>query len=165
MAKFEQKFESSKQDWETPQDLFDLLHRQYHFTFDLAADKNNTKCEKYYTEENDALSVEWHGRCWLNPPYGGNSTNKLALWVEKAYVECKKPTCEVTLLIPARTNTNWWHEYCMRSSELMFIKGRPKFGDAKHGLPQPLAVVHFTGKNWLVSPKLFTLDLKNMEIY
>jgi len=47
------------------------------------------------------------------------------------------------MLIPARTNTVWWHDYCMKAKEIRFIKGRPKFGDAKHGLPQPLAIVIF----------------------
>ena len=95
--------------------------------------------------------VVWQGVGWLNPPYGAK-TGKLSDWVKRAYQETRKEGCCVVMLIPARTNTKWFHEYCMKASELRFFKGRPKFGDAKHGLPQPLVLVVF--KAGSVLPKL-----------
>jgi phage N-6-adenine-methyltransferase len=148
MAFFDEKFVSNKQDWETPDDLFNLLNNRYDFNFDLAANKKNTKTKAYYSEKDNSLKKRWSGRCWLNPPYGGVKDNRLELWIKKAYLSAKKDSkCSVTLLIPARTNTNWFHKYCMRAKEILFIKGRPKFKGAKYGLPQPLIVVHFEKTN------------------
>jgi len=143
MAFFKTKFESHKQEWETPAGLFDRLNREFGFTLDLAADATNAKCSAYYTVKNDALKLPWHGVCWLNPPYGAKQ-HRLSDWVRKAFREAQtKAGCTVAMLIPARTNTRWWHDYCMRAAEIRFINGRPKFGDAKHGLPQPLALIVF----------------------
>lgn len=142
MAFFKTKFESHKQEWETPASLFDCLNREFGFTVDLAADVSNAKCSVYYTSENDALKLSWAGICWLNPPYGAKQ-HRLSDWVRKAYIETQKSNCIVVMLIPARTNTCWWHDYCMKAAEIRFINGRPKFGDAKHGLPQPLALIVF----------------------
>lgn len=138
MAGFNKKFDSAKQEWETPQSLFDKLNEEFFFEFDLAADVTNAKCEKFYDESVDALTQEWEGVCWLNPPYGSKK-HKLVDWIKKAY--CGDAV--VVMLIPARTNTRWWKDYCMNAKEVRFICGRPKFGDATHGLPQPLALVIF----------------------
>ena len=144
MADFtENRFASKKQEWATPQDMFDSLNKVYSFDFDLAADKDNRKCEEYFSAEDNALSKEWKGNCWLNPPYGSTGETRLAKWIEKAYNEASTGNCRVTMLIPARTNTQWWHEYCMKAEEILFLCGRPKFGGATHGLPQPLAVITF----------------------
>ena len=137
------KFASAKQEWATPQNLFDALNDRYCFDFDLAADETNTKCPEYFSAKTDALEQKWKGKCWLNPPYGSTGRNKLSKWVERAYAQSRDDSCSVTMLIPARTNTVWWSKYCMRASEVLFVIGRPKFGDAIHGLPQPLAVVTF----------------------
>ena len=157
MAKFTKKFESAKQEWETPDSLFRMLNTRYHFNFDLAADKGNAKCKRYYSSIDDALSKTWIGSCWLNPPYGGASSNRLAKWVEKAYTESLSNGCNIAMLIPARTNTGWWHRYCMHSKEILFIEGRPKFGGAKYGLPQPLVIVYFSGHNEI--PAIGTLKV------
>jgi phage N-6-adenine-methyltransferase len=142
MAFFKTKFESHKQEWATPNDLFLRLNKEFHFTLDLAADATNTKCDRYYDASIDALVQDWKGVCWLNPPYGAKQY-KLSNWIKKAYQETQKPDCTVVMLIPARTNTRWWHDYCMQAAEIRFLNGRPKFGDAKHGLPQPLALIVF----------------------
>jgi phage N-6-adenine-methyltransferase len=139
------KFASAKQDWATPQDMFDALQRHYQFDFDLAADETNRKCDNYFSAEDDALAQSWVGRCWLNPPYGSKGSNRLAKWIEKAHSESLGGSCSVTMLIPARTNTSWWGGFCMNAAEILFVIGRPKFGDAIHGLPQPLALVTFEG--------------------
>lgn len=114
----------------------------------MYAQIKNHKCEKYYTEEQNSLLMEWHGVCWMNPPY-----KDMKKWVIKAYNESRKNDTTVVCLIPAKTNTNWWHEYCMKG-EIRFIKGRPKFEGCIHGLPQPLAIVIFN-KNILGNYKSF----------
>ena len=143
MAVFNQsRFKSNKQEWKTPTDLYNKINNEFNFTFDLAADSTNAKCIKYFTFEDNALNQTWNGTCWLNPPYG-RFDFKLEHWVKKAFYETEKDSCVVVMLIPARTNTKWWHNFCMKSAEIKFICGRPKFSDSKHGLPQPLALVVF----------------------
>jgi phage N-6-adenine-methyltransferase len=127
---------SSKTDlWETPQDLFDKYNRVYHFDTDVCALESNAKCENFYTPEIDGLSQEWTGVCWCNPPYG----RTLKKWVKKA---CES-SATVVMLLPARTDTKWFHEYCLPYGKIEFLKGRVKFGDAKTGAPFPSMVVVF----------------------
>jgi len=144
MVDFDTKFQSKRQDWETPDSLYDQLHQEFNFNFDLAASLNNSKCDKFYTQDDNALNQKWVGRCWCNPPYGGAKENKLANWVSKGDAETKNSESIVVMLIPARTNTKWWHKYCMTATEIKLLCGRPKFSNSKHGLPQPLAVVVFS---------------------
>lgn len=142
MADFDKnRFQSKKQEYATPKDLFSKLDREFHFTLDVCADASNTKVENFYSEKDDALSKSWHGICWMNPPY-----KEMKKWIIKAYNESLKDGSVIVCLIPARTNTSWWHDYCMKG-EIRFIKGRPKFEGCIHGLPQPLAVVIF-GKDY-----------------
>ena len=131
----------------TPDGLFREADKRYNFDFDLAADASNSKCYRFFSERDDALSQEWHGSCWLNPPYGDLAATRLSKWVQKAYEQGQKVGCSVAVLIPARTNTKWWHQYCMKAKEILFVDGRPIFGDAKYGLPQPLAIVFFDGSS------------------
>lgn len=139
MTKLVGRFETESEDWETPDTLFDVLDEEFHFTIDLAANDHNTKVSVFYDKHQDALIKSWKGICWLNPPYGRD----LKKWVKKSYVESRKDGTTVVMLIPSRTNTVWWHNYCMKAFEIKFIKGRPKFVGAKDGLPQPLAIVVF----------------------
>lgn len=143
MAKFIGKFESARQDWPTPQALFDEYHAEFGFTIDVAASAENTKCERFITAQRDAMTIDWGDgeTCWLNPPYG-SSSYPLSAWVAKAYEQTLKGATTV-MLIPARTNTNWFHDLCLKYGEVRFVRGRPKFGDAKHGLPQPLCLIIF----------------------
>ena len=136
MAQFKTKFESKRQDWETPNDLFLPLENEFQFTIDVCATKENAKCLEYITEQMDALSLPWHGTCWMNPPF-----STIGKWIKKAYEESLRGAT-VVCLVPSRTNTAWWHEYVMKG-EIRFLRGRPKFKGAKHGFPQPLAVVIF----------------------
>ena len=134
---FKTKFSSFKQDWETPETLFKPLDNEFKFTLDVCATIENAKAPNFYTEKDNGLEQNWHGVCWMNPPFGSQKK-----WVEKAYNESQKNNTTVVCLLPARTNTNWWHDYCLKG-EIRFIRGRPKFKGAKHGLPQPLAIVIF----------------------
>ena len=136
MAKFGTKFESKKQDWETPDSIFIPLQAEFGFTLDVCATNENKKCENYFSVDDDGLTQKWIGICWMNPPFGEQGK-----WVKKAYRESKNG-CIVVCLLPVRSNTNWWHDYCMKG-EIRFIRGRPIFKGAKYGLPQPLAIVIF----------------------
>jgi phage N-6-adenine-methyltransferase len=137
MADFDNnRFQSKSVEWATPQQLFAVLNDEFGFTLDVAASRENAKCGRYFTAENDALRQSWDGTCWMNPPYG----REVPRWLEKAIAESKRGVTTVCL-IPARTNTGWFHELCFRQGEVRFVRGRPKFGDADHGLPFPLAVV------------------------
>ncbi|MGD7664880.1 DNA N-6-adenine-methyltransferase [Brevibacillus laterosporus] len=75
--------------------------------------------------------------CWMNPPYG----KEIGKWVKKAFEEASKGATVVCLL-PARTDTKWWHEYCMKG-EIRLVKGRLKFGDSNNSAPFPSAVIIF----------------------
>jgi site-specific DNA-methyltransferase (adenine-specific) len=142
MADFDKnRFASKKQDWETPDSIWLPLAEEFPFNLDVAASDKNHLLEQYITEEQDAMKTEWGSHvCWLNPPYGKGYP--LSAWVKRGYEESKKGAI-VVMLIPSRTNTNWFHEICLKHGEVRFLKGRPKFGGAKHGLPQPLCIVIF----------------------
>lgn len=110
---------------------------EFNFTLDVAATSTNTKCKKYFTVNDDGLTQNWDGICWMNPPFG----KVMKKWVEKAYKESLRGNTVVCLL-PARTNTNWWHDYCMKG-EVRFIKGQVKFKGYERGLWMPMAIVVF----------------------
>ena len=138
-------FASSKTcEWSTPQELFDLLDQTHHFTLDPASSDENAKCAKHYTVEDNGLSKDWGGeRVFLNPPYG----KEIGLWVKKAYEESLKPNTIVVCLLPARTDTRWFHDYCNRYGVVSFIRGRIKFGGSKNNAPFPSMIVLF-GFRW-----------------
>lgn len=143
MASFAGKFDSNKQDWTTPPTLFARLDAEFHFTIDLAASADNAKCATFYCATDNALTKDWRGVGWCNPPYGAKKDEKLSDWVRHGWEQSRKHGSTVVMFIPARTNTRWFHRYCMQAKELRFIEGRPRFGDAPHGLPQPLVLVVF----------------------
>lgn len=139
-------FSSETNEWETPDELFSILDCFFRFTLDAAASVENKKCEKYYTLETDGLSQSWTNETvWLNPPYG----REISKWVKKAYEESLVGHTTVVMLIPARTDTSYWHEYVMKSSHIHFIKGRIKFKNKVKGAdtpaPFPSAVIVFGG--------------------
>jgi phage N-6-adenine-methyltransferase len=130
-------FMAQTDQWSTPQKFFDALNTEFRFTLDVCADGSNAKCDTYFTAEQDGLAQEWGARCWMNPPYG----REIGKWMKKAY-ESSLSGVLVVCLVPARTDTRWWHEYAMRG-EIRFIRGRLKFGDAVFSAPFPSAVVIF----------------------
>lgn len=145
MAKFAERFDSNRQDWTTPDEIFRPLAEEFGFTLDAAASRDNALAASFFDEQADAMTQDW-GRhvAWLNPPYGAKSYS-LADWVRKAH-KASLAGATVVMLIPARTNTAWFHDYCLAQGEVRFVRGRPKFGDATHGLPQPLCIVVFRAK-------------------
>lgn len=131
---------SSKTDlWETPQDFFDKLNKEFHFTLDVCAISENAKCAAYYAPETDGLSQPWVGTVWCNPPYGREISN----WVKKAYNENKKQNNCIVMLLPARTDTRWFHDYIYEKAEIRFVRGRLKFVGSKNSAPFPSMVVIF----------------------
>lgn len=133
---------SSRTDlWTTPQDLFDELNTEFAFTLDVCADPENAKCSVYFTPEIDGLSQRWTGSCWMNPPYG----KTIRRWVRKAH-ESAAAGATVVCLLPARTDTSWWHDFVTKADEVRFVRGRVRFGTADAGAPFPSAIVIFRGK-------------------
>jgi phage N-6-adenine-methyltransferase len=136
-------FSSKTEEWETPQKLYDHLNLQYNFTLDPCATSKTAKCENYYTIEDDGLNKNWEGEIvFMNPPYGRDIKH----WIKKAYEEGQKPNTMVVCLIPSRTDTKYWHEYCMKAWKINFVKGRLKFKNdaaASNAAPFPSAVVVF----------------------
>lgn len=128
---------STTDEWATPQDFFDGLNQEFGFGLDVCATAENAKCDAYYTKKQDGLTQAWNedaAVCWMNPPYG----RQISAWMKKAYTESRRGVT-VVCLVPARTDTAWWHEYAMRG-EIRFIRGRLKFGGLKtaHSFPRRL---------------------------
>ena len=117
-------------DWETPQAFFDKYDIQFNFTLDVCCVPETAKCDRYFTPNEDGLSQDWSKDiCWMNPPYG----REIGKWVKKAYEESLKGAIVVCVL-PARTDTKWWWEYCHKG-DIEFIRGRLKFrGKNKDGI-------------------------------
>ena len=130
-------FTSKTEIWATPQDFFDKLNEEFHFDLDPCALPENAKCAKYFTPQDDGLKQDWQGyRVFCNPPYG----RKIGAWVKKCYDEAQKGTM-VVMLIPARTDTSYFHDYIYHKAEIRFIRGRLKFGGAEQGAPFPSMIV------------------------
>ena len=135
-------FTSESTEWETPDDLFNELNREFNFTLDPAATPENAKCKQYYTKELDGLKQPWPGRVFCNPPYGKD----VGKWTAKAKVEAKKGSL-VVMLLPARTDTKWFHRDIYKKAETRFIKGRLKFKKANSSAPFPSMLVIFRPRN------------------
>lgn len=134
-------FSSQSEMWSTPQAFFDKYDAIHHFILDVCATPDNAKCAKFYTKEQNGLIQPWRGACWMNPPYG----RAIGLWMAKAWASSREGAT-VVCLVPARTDTNWWHDYAMRG-QIEFIRGRLKFGGHKNSAPFPSAVVTMGSAN------------------
>jgi phage N-6-adenine-methyltransferase len=140
-------FSSASEVWATPQALFDALNKRFNFKTDVCALSENAKCERFFSPERDGLRQIWTGVCWMNPPYG----RSIGKWVEKAY-ESSQQGAVVVCLLPARTDTQWWHSFVAKATEIVFLPGRLQFGGVIKDAPFPSAIVVFTpGEN---SPKV-----------
>lgn len=143
-------FSSAKDTWETPQALFDVLNRKFHFTLDVCALPSSAKCPRYYTPEDDGLVQPWTGACWMNPPYG----REIGKWMERACRAVWEERATVVCLVPARTDTRWWWD-CVSCWEVRFLRGRLKFGGQPNAAPFPSAVVVM---GWEVEAKTMYWD-------
>lgn len=140
-------YSSARHDWGTPQGLFDLLHQRHQLGLDVAANRRNRKLPHWLGPDHpqeafrDALAIGWEGRrCWMNPPYGRD----IGRWLTKAVEECQLGAL-VVCLVPARTDTAWWHESVMaHACRVELVRGRLIFEGAEQGAPFPSAVVTFS---------------------
>lgn len=123
-------FSSINQNWKTPKKFYEELDKEFHFDFD--------PCPSH--PDFNGLGIEWKSINFVNPPY-----KEIAKWVQKSYMEFKKGKT-IVMLIPSRTDTRWWHEFIMKSTEIRFIKGRLCFNDDNKPAPFPSCVVVFDGK-------------------
>jgi phage N-6-adenine-methyltransferase len=142
-------FSSKTDDHATPDDFFEELDKEFGFVLDVCATVQNSKCQNYFTKEEDGLLRDWvheafdttghvDAAIWMNPPYG----REIGKWVQKAYEEAQKGATVVCLL-PARTDTKWFQDYCLPYAELRFVRGRLKFGGSKNSAPFPSVVAIF----------------------
>jgi phage N-6-adenine-methyltransferase len=147
-------FSSKKEDWGTPQSLFDQLHQEFRFGFDLAASEGNKKCQYYFSEQDDALKQDWtqtymnHGTLFCNPPYGRG----LEKWLEKAFDAFVHDDVVSVWLLPARTDTKWFHKYCVGNATVRFLKGRLTFEGAPAPAPFPSMVVVYQPPKMVAGP-------------
>ena len=146
--------------WETPQILFDDLDREFHFDLDVCASHDNAKCNKYFTKDLHPLEIAWFGNCWMNPPYG----KKIGLWIQKAWEEAQKGILIVCLL-PASTDTKWWHEFIMKSYEIRFIKDRLYFSIGSKTGRSPFGSVIVIFKKGIHIPKIKSIGPYNNRIH
>lgn len=129
---------SKTDEWETPSNVFEKLDKEFRFTLDPCSTEENHKCAKYYTKQQDGLIQTWGGETvFCNPPYG----KAIKDWIRKAWKEHTKPGTTVVMLLPARTDTEWFHRYIYNRAEIRFIKGRLRFGTAKNSAPFPSMIV------------------------
>lgn len=136
-------FSSKDMTWETPQAFFDMVNAEFSFTLDVCAQPDTAKCARYFTPEIDGLAQDWTGEvCWCNPPYGG----EIGKWMRKA-LAASAQGATVVCLVPARTDTRWFHDYIYGEAEIRFIKGRLKFGGAEHNAPFPSMLVVYRPPN------------------
>ena len=117
--------------WATPQGVYQELDAEFDFNFDPCPLGGGLI---------DGLTVAWGSSTFCNPPYG----KQIGQWTSKAVREYEKGK-NVVLLIPSRTDTRWWHSDIMKASEIRFIKGRLKFGQAKNSAPFPSALAIYNG--------------------
>ncbi len=139
--------------WETPEEILLALYQAFKFDLDPCSPRKDgpVKARQRFTAEDDGLTLPWFGRVFVNPPYG----RILGSWVEKARTEFDEGRARaVVLLIPARTDTAYWHEHITGSASVWFLRGRLKFSHGRQSAPFPSALIV-----WGASPEeLSTLD-------
>jgi phage N-6-adenine-methyltransferase len=161
-------FSRASDEWETPDNLFKQLDDEFHFEMDAAATEENSKCKLFFDKELNALTCDWGDPTFCNPPY-----SKIAAFMKKAYEESQKGKT-IVCLIPARTDTRQFHDYCMKASEIRLLKGRMKFdnrtlpswrADGSHkksGATFPSAIIVFDERMTRINhtyPKLVAMEL------
>lgn len=134
-------YTSNTDEWATPQELFDQLNNEFCFDLDPCSTDENCKCEKHYTKDEDGLIQDWSGRrVFCNPPF-----SDMRKWVEKCYREGCKDNTLVVMLMPARTDTKYFHDFVLNRSEIRFCEKRLRFGNSNNVAPFPVLIVIFRG--------------------
>lgn len=143
---------SVRDDWETPADLFLTLNRRWGFEIDAAASEANAKAKIFFTKEQDGLTRDWSGITWVNPPYG----RVVGQWVKKGLIESSRWGVPVVMLLAARTDTLYFHNYIMKAAEIFFIKGRLRFVGSLYPAPFPSMIVVFDSVH-APRPNIYTM--------
>lgn len=134
---------SKNMKWATPMEWFNYLDLEFDFTLDPCCEHDTAKCERHYTPEEDGLAQSWKDeRVFMNPPYG----REIGPWMRKAFTECRDNHALVVAFVPARVDTEWWHQYAMKATDIRYPKGRVRFEGAEAAAPFPIAVVVFRPK-------------------
>lgn len=141
---------SLSMEWRTPPEVFKPLNDEFHFALDVASNENNHLTDKFFTTKDNGLMQSWRcdGAVWCNPPYG----RQIGKWVEKAYRESQKTKFPIVMLIPARTDTRWFHDYILNKADIRFVRGRIQFLDEngnKHSnstFPSMIVIYNFLRK-------------------
>ena len=129
-------FNAKSVEYNTPDNIYDPLHKEFGFTLDVASTDENAKCVNHFTLADDGLKQPWSGVAWMNPPYG----RVMQKWIRKAHAESKRGVT-VVALIPARTNTVWWHDCIQGIAEVRFIRGQVAFKGFDRGLWMPMCII------------------------
>jgi len=127
---------ADRDDWATPPEIFEALNKEFKFTLDVCATPENAKCKNFITPGQDALTVPWRGRCFMNPPF-----SQAAAFVKKAHDEARAGRALVVALMAARTDTRYFHDFIYGKTKIRFLKGRVKFVGAKWAAPFPSMIV------------------------
>lgn len=155
-------FSSATDEWSTPLDLFAALDAEFHFGLDVAATAQNAKTPLYYDRESDGLARPWlsadpAAAVWCNPPYG----RQIGKWVQRGWEQAQEHGATIVMLLPARTDTQWFQSYCVKG-EVRFLPGRLRFGGAKNAAPFPSMIVVFRP---IISDLLATLGKGRMRAW
>ena len=147
-------FTSDKDDWQTPKWLFDKLNNHFNFYCDVCASKENNKCNKFFDKVNSCLDNDWFECNFMNPPYG----REIGKFVKKAYDQWRLNDCTTVALLPARTDTKWFHDYIYEYADIIFIKGRLKFegGEKLAPAPFPSMIVIWWGISYINQDKFLS---------
>ena len=130
-------YTSDSAEWATPQEFFDRLNDEFHFTLDVCATEENAKVNNFFTKEQDGLKQEWGTETvWCNPPYG----KSIGTWCKRCFLHSIGGGIAV-MLLPARTDTDWFHRWVYGKGEIRFVKGRIRFNGSKWNAPFPSIVV------------------------
>lgn len=138
-------FSSATHEWGTPQSLFDAVDQEFGFTLDPCCTRVNAKCGYHFTQTENGLIQDWAEHIvFMNPPYG----RQIVAWMRKAY-ESARNGATVVCLVPARTDTRWWHQYAMKG-EIRLLRARVRFQGGKHSAPFPSAFLIFRPPNFKI---------------
>lgn len=129
-----------KDNWETPDWIFDPLNKEFEFTLDPCCVESTKKCDRFFTPKENGLIQDWSNeRVFVNPPYSRGNIDK---WVKKCF-DSSKCGAVVIALLPVSTSSKWFHDFIYQKAEIRFIKGRVKFVGANHTAPFSSMIVIF----------------------
>jgi len=136
---YKAKMTSNSQEYETPDEIFIPLHKEFNFKLDGCASKTNHKVDNYYSKEDDCFTKNWNTTTWVNPEF-----YTVRKFIKKAYEDSEKFNTTIAILCMVKSNTNWWRDYVMKSKQVRFINQKIQFKGTEQGLRFPCCIVIFT---------------------